>query len=99
MNEYIGGKLTNITNDQTTYLGGLLIIDMNNKNAVARNVSTGSLGAPRVAGGMIYAPRFGKTVNGSLVTFGGMRSKNASINTFRNGALVGISFWRFRNAW
>lgn len=88
LNEYVGGKLSNVTNDQTTYVGGLSIVDMTNK-VVARNVSTESLGPPRVAGGLIFAPDFGKTVNGTLVTFGGMRSVDASKNTFRNGALVG----------
>lgn len=85
--EYIGGQLSNVTYDQTTYLGGLTIIDMSG-NVSARNVSTESLGPPRVASGLVYAPSFGKTVNGSLITFGGMKSVDLSTNTFRNGALV-----------
>jgi hypothetical protein len=86
MNEYIAGVLTNTTNDQTNYLGGLLIINMATR--VARNVSTVTLGAPRVAGGLIYAARFGKTAKGSLVTFGGMRSRDDRSNTFQDGVLV-----------
>lgn len=89
MNEYVGGKLSNATNDQTTYLGGLLIIDMATR--VARNVSTESLGIPRVAGGLIYANKIGKTTNGTLVAFGGMKSKDVRNSTFQNGALVCIS--------
>jgi hypothetical protein len=86
MNEYVVGTLTNATNDQTSYLGGLLIIDMATR--IARNVSTDTLGAPRVAGGLIYAAKFGKTSKGSLVTFGGMKSKGDGNNTFQNGDLV-----------
>lgn len=87
MGEYVGGSLSNTSNEQTTYVGGLSIIDMYGK-VTARNTSTESLGPPRVAGGLVYAPGFGKTVNGSLITFGGMHSVDLSNNGFRNGALV-----------
>jgi hypothetical protein len=89
MTEYIGGSISNITNDQITYLGGLLIIDMATRQA--RNVSTDTFGAPRVAGGLIYAPKIGKTSKGSLVAFGGMKSKDLVNNTFQNGVLVCFS--------
>jgi hypothetical protein len=85
MTEYVGGNVSN-TNDQTAYLGGMLIIDMATR--AARNVSTETLGPPRVAGGLIHAPKIGKTKKGSLVTFGGMRSRDARNNTFQNGILV-----------
>lgn len=88
MSEYVGGELSNATNDQTTYLGGMVIIDMPTQRA--RNVSTESLGAPRVGGGLVHSPRFGKTKNGTLVAFGGMRSQDDRNNTFYNGVLVGI---------
>jgi hypothetical protein len=86
MTEYINGTLTNETNNQITYLGGMVIIDL--ATQVARNVSTDTLGAPRIGGGLIHGLRFGKTKNGTLVTFGGMRSANEKNNTFNNGILV-----------
>lgn len=92
MGEYVEGNLSNATNDKTTYLGGLSIIDMSGK-VTARNVSTDSLGPPRVASGLVYAPSFGKTVNGSLITFGGMKSVDPSTNNFRNGELVRYYSW------
>jgi hypothetical protein len=84
--EYINGTLTNETNDQITYLGGMVIIDL--ATQIARNVSTDTLGAPRIAGGLVHGLKFGKTRNGTLVTFGGMRSANEKNNTFNNGILV-----------
>ncbi|KAL5331048.1 hypothetical protein ACEPPN_000577 [Leptodophora sp. 'Broadleaf-Isolate-01'] len=73
MSEYVGGKLSNATNNQATYIGGMIIIDL--LTQTARNVSTVTLGAPSVAGGLVHTPRFGKTENGTLVAFGGMQSK------------------------
>lgn len=84
--EYINGTLVHETDNQITYLGGMIIIDMT--TATARNVSTDTLGAPRVAGGLVHGPRFGKTKNGTLVAFGGMRSGNVKNNTFNNGILI-----------
>lgn len=86
MTEYVNGTLSNDTFDQITYLGGMIIVDL--ATQIARNVSTSSLGAPRVAGGLVHGLRFGKTTNGTLVTFGGMQSANDKKNTFSNGALV-----------
>lgn len=84
--EYIGGSLANGTNDEITYLGGMAVIDM--PTQTARNVSTEGLGAPRVSGGLVHTPMFGKSEDGTLVAFGGMRSSNAGIDTFSNGILV-----------
>jgi hypothetical protein len=86
MTEYINNTLTHETDNQITYLGGMVVIDLT--TAIARNVSTDTLGVPRVAGGLVHCPRFGKTKNGTLVTFGGMRSGNEKNNTFQNGILV-----------
>ncbi|KAH6663379.1 putative cell wall anchored protein [Halenospora varia] len=86
MSEYVGGKLSNATNNQTTYLGGMIIIDL--LTQTARNVSTDTLGAPRVAGGLVHTQRFGKTENGTLVAFGGMRSRGERNTTFTNGILI-----------
>ncbi|KAE9981857.1 hypothetical protein EG327_006067 [Venturia inaequalis] len=98
MGEYVGGSLSNTSNEQTTYVGGLSIIDMYGK-VTARNTSTESLGPPRVAGGLVYAPGFGKTVNGSLITFGGMHSVDLSNNGFRNGALIGFESVSLCDSW
>ena len=86
MSEYIGGELSNATNNQTTYLGGMIIVDM--PTQTARNVSTETLGAPRVGGGLVHSSRFGRTKNGTLVALGGMRSVDDRNNTFNNGELV-----------
>jgi hypothetical protein len=86
LSEYIGGTLTNSTNDKITYLGGMAIIDLSTQ--AVRNVSTVTLGDPRVGGGLIFAPGFGKTSSGALVAFGGMRGRNEGENTFTNGILV-----------
>ncbi|KAK4894464.1 hypothetical protein LTR27_007350 [Elasticomyces elasticus] len=86
LSEYVGGELSNATNNQTTYLGGMVMIDM--PTQTARNVSTETLGAPRVGGGLVHSPRFGKTKGGTLVAFGGMQSTNDRNNTFNNGALI-----------
>ncbi|PVH92096.1 hypothetical protein DM02DRAFT_663272 [Periconia macrospinosa] len=86
MTEYINGTLTHETDNQITYLGGMIIVDL--ATAIARNVSTHTLGDPRVAGGLVHCPRFGKTENGTLVTFGGMRSGNEKNNTFNNSVLI-----------
>jgi hypothetical protein len=86
MTEYVNGTLNNDTNDHITYLDGMIIIDQ--ATQIARTVSTESLGAPRVAGGLVHAFRYGKTVNGTLVVLGGMRSANQKIDTFSNGILV-----------
>lgn len=86
MLEYVGGTLSNATDNQITYLGGMAIVDL--VTQTARNVSTESLGAPRVAGGLIHSPRFGKTKNGTLIALGGMRSADERNNTFTNGILV-----------
>ncbi|QDS77352.1 hypothetical protein FKW77_005389 [Venturia effusa] len=97
MEEYIGGRSSNIT-DRTTYLGGLVIVDVSGPVKV-RNVSTESLGPPRVAGGLIYAQSFGKTINGSLITFGGMKSVDLSTDNFRNGALIGFETVALCDSW
>lgn len=86
MTEYVNGTMSNETYNQITYLGGMVIIDL--ATQIARNVSTDTLGAPRVAGGLVHGQRFGKTANGTLVTFGGMRSASDKTNTFSNGVLV-----------
>ncbi|KAH9204569.1 hypothetical protein DL95DRAFT_471362 [Leptodontidium sp. 2 PMI_412] len=86
MSEYVGGKLSNATNNQATYLGGMIIIDL--LTQTARNVSTVTLGAPRVAGGLVHTRRFGKTENGTLVAFGGMQSRGGRNTTFTNGILI-----------
>jgi hypothetical protein len=86
MTEYVGGTLTNATNDQIVYLGGMTIIDLSTQTV--RNVSTETLGAPRVGGGFIHAPSFGKSSNGTLVTFGGMVGRDEGNNTFTNGIIV-----------
>ena len=85
--DYVVGTPSNATKVQTTYLGGLLIIDLLTQKA--RNVSTETLGVPRVAGGLIHTESFGKSKSGTLITFGGMRS-TGDRNTFHNGALVSI---------
>ncbi|EON69431.1 hypothetical protein W97_08691 [Coniosporium apollinis CBS 100218] len=87
--EYVGGTLSNATDNQITYLGGMAIVDL--VTQTARNVSTESLGAPRVAGGLIHSPRFGKTKNGTLIALGGMRSADERNNTFTNGILIDFS--------
>ncbi|KAH8727348.1 hypothetical protein GQ44DRAFT_825053 [Phaeosphaeriaceae sp. PMI808] len=89
MTEYVNGTMSNETHNQITYLGGMVIIDL--VTQIARNVSTDTLGAPRVGGGLVHAMRFGKTINGTLVTFGGMRSASDKNNTFSNGVLVDFS--------
>jgi len=86
MTEYINNTLTHETDNQITYLGGLIIVDLT--TTIARNVSTDTLGSPRVAGGLLHCPGFGKTKNGTLLTFGGMRSGNEENNTFNNGILI-----------
>ncbi|TLD29586.1 hypothetical protein E2P81_ATG05880 [Venturia nashicola] len=98
MGEYIGGSLSNSTIDHTTYVGGLVTVDMLGK-VTARNTSTESLGPPRIAGGLVYAPGFGKTVNGSLITFGGMYSVDLSTNNARNGALIGFENVSLCDSW
>lgn len=84
--EYEGGKVTNASYSQISYLSGMIMIDLHTQET--KNVSTESLGAPRVAGGMVHAPGFGKTKNGTLVAFGGMRSGGENVDTFTNGDLV-----------
>jgi hypothetical protein len=84
--EYINGTLQNETADHITYLPGLNIINMTTQ--VARNVGTDSLGAPRIAGGLVWGSRIGKSGNGTLVAMGGMRSAGQRIDTFINGVLV-----------
>ena len=86
MSEYIGGTLTNVTYNQTTYLSGMAVVDL--RTHVVRNVSSDTLGAPRVAGGLVHTQRFGKTWNGTLIAFGGMRSTDERDTTFTNGILV-----------
>ena len=86
LGEYVGGKLSNVTKVQTTYLGGMLVIDL--KTQKPRNVSTDTLGPPRVAGGLAYTDSFGRTMDGALITFGGMIAKNERNNTWFNGQLV-----------
>lgn len=86
MTEYINGTLSNETNNHITYLGGLVIIDL--ATQTTRNVSTDTLGAPRVGGGLVYSPRFGKSKKGTLVAFGGMGSPGDKDSTFNNGILV-----------
>ncbi|KAL1797101.1 hypothetical protein ACET3X_003707 [Alternaria dauci] len=86
MTEYINGTLQNDTDDHITYVQGLNVINMDTQ--VARNVPTDSLGAPRIAGGLVWGSRIGKSRNGTLVAMGGMRSANQRIDTFRNGILI-----------
>lgn len=86
--EYIGGSVSNATDTEITYLDGMIIIDM--PTQTARNVSSDTIGAPRVAGGLVHAPNFGKTSSGTLVAFGGMRSGNSAKDNFTNGILVTI---------
>jgi hypothetical protein len=86
MTGYINNTLTHEMDQQIAYLGGMIIVEL--ATAFARNVSTDTLGSPRVAGGLVHCPGFGKTKNGTLVTFGGMRSGNEKIDTFHNGILV-----------
>ncbi|CAN9342729.1 unnamed protein product [Alternaria alternata] len=86
MTEYINGTLQNETADHITYLPGLNIINMTTQ--VARNVGTDSLGAPRIAGGLVWGSRIGKSGNGTLVAMGGMRSAGQRIDTFSNGVLI-----------
>jgi len=90
MADYVNGSLQNETGDRITYVGGLTVINMTTQ--VARNVLTDSLGAPRVAGGLVYGYRFGKSSNGTLIAMGGMRSANQKIDTSRNGILVTRAF-------
>lgn len=84
--EYEGGQVTNDSFNEIRYLGGLIMIDLHTQET--KNLSTATLGAPRVAGGLVYTPTFGKTANGTLLTFGGMRSSGQSRDTFTNGDLV-----------
>lgn len=91
--EYVGGVASNSTNDEISYLDGMLIVDM--ATQTVRNVSTETLGASRVAGGLVWAQRFGKTENGTVVAFGGMRSAGRGDNTFTNGILVILPSWDF----
>ncbi|EKG09562.1 hypothetical protein MPH_13412 [Macrophomina phaseolina MS6] len=84
--EYKGGTATNSTYDQITYLSGMIVLDL--RRASPRNVSTDSLGAPRVAGGLVYTPYFGRSPNGTLIAFGGMRSRGEGDDTFTNGILI-----------
>lgn len=83
MSEYIGGTLTNVRDDQTTYVSGMVVIDL--ETHVVRNVSSDTFGAPRVAGGLVHTQRFGKTKNGTVGAFGGMRSTGERNSTFTNG--------------
>ncbi|KAF9637447.1 Galactose oxidase/kelch beta-propeller [Lasiodiplodia theobromae] len=87
--EYEGGQVTNDSFNEIRYLGGLIMIDLHTQET--KNLSTATLGAPRVAGGLVYTPTFGKTANGTLLTFGGMRSSGQSRDTFTNGALIDMS--------
>lgn len=80
------GELNNASNSSITYLDQLIVIDLIKEHA--RNVSTSSLGAPRVSPGLIYAPGFGQTTHGTLLTFGGMKSSGQGEDTFTNGELV-----------
>ncbi|KAH8692510.1 hypothetical protein GQ44DRAFT_719790 [Phaeosphaeriaceae sp. PMI808] len=89
MTEYVNGTMSNETHNQITYLGGMVIIDL--ATQIARNVSTDTLGAPRVGGGLVHAMRFGKMINGTLVTFGGMQNASDKNNTFSNGVLIDFS--------
>ncbi|OJD38040.1 cell wall anchored protein [Diplodia corticola] len=105
--EYTGGQVTNATFDQISYLGGLVMIDLQTRET--RNLSTADLGQPRVAGGLVHAPGFGKTENGTLVAFGGMRSSGNGGDdgdTFTNGDLIDFStvslcdsFWDENVTW
>ncbi|KKY17613.1 putative cell wall anchored [Diplodia seriata] len=102
--QYRGGEVVNDTFDQISYLGGLVMIDLHTRET--RNLSTQALGRPRVAGGLVHAPGFGKTANGTLVAFGGMASAGTGEDTFTNGDLVDFStvglcdsFWDENVTW
>ncbi|KAL1624658.1 hypothetical protein SLS56_007721 [Neofusicoccum ribis] len=84
--EYEDGSPTNATFDQITYLSGMLVLDLG--TASARNVSTETLGPSRVAGGLVYSSFFGKSSNGTVIAFGGMRSGGQGDDTFTNGVLI-----------
>lgn len=84
--QYRGGTVTNDTFNQISYLGGMVMIDLHTQET--RNLSTTTLGNPRVAGGLLHAPGFGKSKNGTLVAFGGMMSSGQGSDTFTNGQLV-----------
>ncbi|EKG22634.1 Galactose oxidase/kelch beta-propeller [Macrophomina phaseolina MS6] len=84
--EYKGGVATNSTWNQIQYLGGLIMIDLHTQET--KNLSTATLGSPRVASGLVHAPGFGKTKNGTLMAFGGMTSSGTGTDTFTNGNLI-----------
>lgn len=75
---------TGMMGNRTDYLEGLIVIDTYTQTA--KNISTDSLGEPRVAGGLQYIESIG--VNGILVALGGMRSSGSDNNNMTNGILV-----------
>ncbi|KAF9639232.1 Galactose oxidase/kelch beta-propeller [Lasiodiplodia theobromae] len=87
--QYRGGTVTNDTFNQISYLGGMVMIDLHTQET--RNLSTTTLGNPRVAGGLLHAPGFGKSKNGTLVAFGGMMSSGQGSDTFTNGQLINFT--------
>lgn len=102
--QYRGGTTTNETFNQISYLPGLVMIDLHTQET--RNLSTETLGAPRVAGGLLHAPGFGKTKNGTLVAFGGKMTAGTPTDTFTNGDLIDFttvslcdSFWDEDVSW
>ena len=84
--EYVGGRVSNATSDETELLGGMAIVDLNTRTV--RNVSTDTLGSPRIGGGLLHTTAFGKTSNGTVVAFGGMGSTYDGTDTFNTGTMV-----------
>ena len=57
----------------TDYLSGMVVLNTLDQSAI--NISTSTLGAPRVAGGLEYIEGIGK--NGVLVALGGVQRTQA----------------------
>ncbi|KAF2087703.1 hypothetical protein K490DRAFT_73631 [Saccharata proteae CBS 121410] len=80
------GSSTTTSNmgNETEYLQGMLVIDL--VGQIAKNISTTSLGQPRVGGGLQFIDGLGD--NGVLVALGGMWASGAT--TTDNSDLVGF---------
>jgi hypothetical protein len=101
---YLNGQLDNGTDagtlgfgETTTYLDGMLVIDL--VRHTAENISTNGMKGylPRVGGSLQYVPGVG--ANGVLLALGGQVDEKSKISTPTNGQLVSGALPYFKNYW
>lgn len=101
---YLNGQLDNASSthtttlgNSTTYLDGMLAIDL--VRQTSRNLSTSGIRdyLPRVGGSMQYIPGVGK--NGVLVTLGGKVDDQSRTSSPTSGRLVRHFFFLFASIW